>query len=186
VCGFYLRDGLVTDRGGAGGRRHWIPRGPGGLILVGAEQRPPRLRLVPLGVVRQQAQENVTAQAIRDPRMDRPDVQVNRLQTAPHALHVAGGLAGSHHLASIHTGHGHIRANHLAPHRDMPGNLILGDDATAFDNSGATRGVFPLSRNRRLRDPNCSGSVIRMSLELPPVFSGEGAMHGEKDTDILP
>jgi hypothetical protein len=58
-------------------------------ILVGEQQLTPGLAHVPLDVVGEHVQEDVGAHARLEPMVDRPDLQVHRLEGAKSAFHPA-------------------------------------------------------------------------------------------------
>src|SRR4051812_26064324 len=74
----------------------------GVLLLVGEHQLAPRLAHVPLDVVGEHAQEDVGADAIFAPVVDRPDLEVDGLEGAEGAFHagqrlvVADRIVGGH------------------------------------------------------------------------------------------
>ncbi len=94
--------GLGLRRGRALGWRHRIARGLGGLLGVGEHQFAPGLAHVPLDVVRQHAQQDVRAHPIGQAMVDRPHLQVHRLDGAERPLHVGQRLVAAHALCGIH------------------------------------------------------------------------------------
>ena len=101
---------------GTTGRRHRVARLLGFEILVGEQQRAPRLQQVPEDVVGEQTHENVGPDPVSQAVVDGSDLEVHRFEGAEGPLHAAqefvaedrlGGVerlfrqAGAHHVETV-------------------------------------------------------------------------------------
>src|SRR5262245_5226150 len=81
---------------------------------------------MPLDVVSEHAEEDMSPYSIRQPMVDRPDLEIDRLQAPKRSLDLREILVGSHRGFSGKSRSGHRRANHVqAVKRGFLGDLLF-------------------------------------------------------------